>query len=166
MSGTYRKNVGVVLFNKDGQVLMFDRAEMPGEDWQFPQGGIDENETPLEAAYRELREETGITQVELVVQMPTPLRYEFPDFILERFKNLGRENIGQEQYWTLFYFKGNESDIKFDTHPEEIEFKGYKWVNPEDAPKVIIDFKKEVYQKMICYFEPFISSWKEDGAKR
>ena len=109
MAGVYRKNVGIAVFNKDQKVLMCARADKPGFAWQFPQGGIDNGETPLEAAYRELKEETGITSVELVAQLNKPLRYDFPTEILENFKKLGRNNIGQEQYWVLFYFYGEDS---------------------------------------------------------
>ena len=156
MAGVYRKNVGIAVFNKDQKVLMCARADKPGFAWQFPQGGIDNGETPLEAAYRELKEETGITSVELVAQLNKPLRYDFPTEILENFKKLGRNNIGQEQYWVLFYFYGEDSEIDFATHPEEIEFKAYEWVDISEAPQRIVPFKKDVYQKVAKAFQPYI----------
>lgn len=156
MAGVYRKNVGIAVFNKDQKVLMCARADKPGFAWQFPQGGIDNGETPLEAAYRELKEETGITSVEFVAQLNKPLRYDFPTEILENFKKLGRNNIGQEQYWVLFYFYGEDSEIDFATHPEEIEFKAYEWVDISEAPQRIVPFKKDVYQKVAKAFQPYI----------
>ena len=76
--------------------------------------------------------------------------------ILENFKKLGRNNIGQEQYWVLFYFYGEDSEIDFATHPEEIEFKAYEWVDISEAPQRIVPFKKDVYQNVAKAFQPYI----------
>lgn len=104
MAGVYRKNVGIAVFNKDQKVLMCARADKPGFAWQFPQGGIDNGETPLEAAYRELKEETGITSVELVAQLNKPLRYDFPAEILENFKNSAETISGKSSTGFCFIF--------------------------------------------------------------
>lgn len=158
----YRKNAAVVVFNQEGQVLLFARADAQELEWQFPQGGIDEGETPLQAAYRELQEETGLTSVELVSQIPYGIKYKFSSKVIEKFKNLGRTNVGQEQYWTLFYFIGEDSEINFYTHPEEIEFKAYQWVDIEKSVARVVDFKKESYRQMIDYFKPIIAEYLSD----
>lgn len=148
----YRKNVGVVVFNKEGKVLLCVRNDQVEDCWQFPQGGIEEGESIKVAAERELYEETGIKSVQLAAQMVDPLRYDFPiDFKLP-FR-------GQEQYWVLFYFTGNNDEINFNVNPEEIEFRNYRWDDITIAPKLIVDFKKDVYQKVVNFFDPIINNY-------
>lgn len=154
----YRPNVGIVVFNKEKKVLMCARADCADMQWQFPQGGIDVNEKPLAAAVRELKEETNISSVKFVAKTPQPLRYDFPSYVLAKQKQRGSSFIGQEQYWFLFYFYGNDAEIDFFTHPQEIEFKAFEWVDITEAPLRIVDFKKEVYSKVAQTFAPFIKS--------
>lgn len=155
MNGLYRLNAAAIVFNSQGKVLVFGRNDIENQ-WQFPQGGIEPNETPEVAARRELKEETNIQSVRLVAIMPQPLRYDFPPQVLEKFKKLGRTNIGQEQYWFLFYFEGSENEIDFTTNPDEIEFKAYKWIEIDEAPNLVVDFKKEVYQRVVKFMKPKI----------
>lgn len=157
MAETFRKNVAIIVANSVGQVLLCARADKKGLEWQFPQGGIDDGETVIEAAYRELREETGITDVELVAEMPEFQRYRFPPEILEGFKKLGRTHIGQDQHYVLFRLKSDDVKIDFETHPEEIEFKAAKWAEIDEAPKGIIHFKKEAYLQAAEYFKPYLA---------
>lgn len=157
MSDLYRKNVGVVVTNQNGLVLMCARADQKDNQWQFPQGGIENGENIIEAAKRELYEETGITSVNLIAQMPEPLRYDFPkNDKIHRFGNY----IGQEQAWVLFEFTGRDSEINFYTNPQEIEFKAFEWVDISEAPERIIAFKKQVYQKVAAHFAGYL---KEKG---
>ncbi|MBE6445486.1 MAG: RNA pyrophosphohydrolase [Alphaproteobacteria bacterium] len=158
MTGNYRKNVGIVVFNQNKKVLMCARADSDDFNWQFPQGGIDKNEKIIDAAKRELKEETGITSVELVAKMPKSLRYDFPDYVLAKFKN--NKFVGQDQYWVLFYFNGDDSEINFNTNPKEVEFKAYEWVDISEAPKRIVEFKKAVYSKVVNAFKPYIRAKK------
>ena len=137
------------------QLCLTGRNDIENQ-WQFPQGGIEPNEIPEFAARRELKEETNIQSVRLVAIMPQPLRYDFPPQVLEKFKKLGRTNIGQEQYWFLFYFEGSENEIDFTTNPDEIEFKAYKWIEIDEAPNLVVDFKKEVYQQVVKFMKPKI----------
>ncbi len=149
MSDKYRKNVGVVVY-KEGKVLLCARADKKDFQWQFPQGGIEDGEDFIEAGKRELFEETGIKNIRLIATISEPIRYDFPkkiDFI--PFK-------GQDQYWVLFEFLGDDNEIKFDINPECIEFKAFRWDNIDVAPNEIIYFKKDVYKKVVTTFKPFV----------
>lgn len=146
MTEFYRKNVGIVVFNKDGKVLLCARNDQKDDCWQFPQGGVESGEDYQVAALRELYEETGIKSVEQVMQIQEPLRYDFPSNFRLPFK-------GQEQYWFLFYFNGDEAEIDFKVNHQEIEFRDYKWDNISEAPKLIVQFKKEVYNRVVECFE-------------
>ena len=158
MNGLYRLNAAAIVFNSQGKVLVFGRNDVENQ-WQFPQGGIEPNETPEVAARRELKEETNIQSVCLVAAIPQPLRYDFPPQVLEKFQKLGRTNIGQEQYWFLFYFEGLESEINFTTNPDEIEFKAYKWIEIDEAPNLVVEFKKEVYRQVVKFMKPKIAEF-------
>ena len=154
----YRLNAGAIVFNRDGKVLVCERAGFENQ-WQFPQGGINENETHQEASLRELKEETNISSVIHIKEYPQALRYNFPQQVIEKFKKLGRTNIGQEQYWHLFFLNGCESEICFTTNPEEIEFNDYKWIDIMQAPELVVDFKKDVYNKVCSFFAPVIENY-------
>ncbi len=153
MQDQYRKNVGIVVFRQDLKVLMCARADQDGFQWQFPQGGIDENENFIDAARRELQEETGIVSIEYIACLPRPLRYDFPAKILSGFQQKGSPYRGQEQRWVLFYFTGQDSEINFCTNPEEIEFKSFEWVDISEAPKRIVSFKRKIYKKVAEFFK-------------
>lgn len=161
MTEQFRKNAAIIVCNSEGQVLLCARADKKGFEWQFPQGGIDDGESVVEAACRELREETGITDVELIKEMPGFQRYRFPDEIIEEFHKSGRFNVGQDQHYVLFSLKNDNVKIDFETHPEEIEFKAWKWAEIEEAPREIIHFKKQAYQAAADYFKPYLKKIKD-----
>lgn len=148
----YRANVGIMIMNTDGLLWMGKRinGESLTHPWQMPQGGIDKGETPIEAAWRELYEETGLTKktTTLVAESKQWLCYKFPEWVkLNPF-------IGQCQRWFLFQFTGENSDFQLDVHPEEIEFSEFQWVLPEKVHEMIVPFKKEVYQNILQEFKP------------
>ncbi len=149
MSSPYRQNVGIVVANRKGKVLMCARADQKNLQWQFPQGGIEKDEDVVCAARRELYEETGITSVRLRQILPEKLRYDFPDNALRKYDALYR---GQEQSWVLFEFFGSDEEINFFVRPEEVEFRAFEWVDISEAPKRIVNFKKDVYQKVAKKF--------------
>ena len=158
MSKLYRPNAAVVVFNKNGSVLVFKRKDFE-DQWQFPQGGIESNENPKEAAFRELKEETNITTAKFIAEYPEPLKYNFPINVLQKFKKLGRNNIGQVQFWFLLFWNDEENEINLETNPQEIEFCDYKWIDIEDSVNLIVDFKKDVYRKITTYFAPIIEEY-------
>lgn len=154
MSGSYRQCASAVVFNKKGLVLVCARNDQKHDDWQFPQGGIEEGETGAEAAQRELFEETSVKSVELVTSIEEGMRYSFPDFILKNREKRGIYNLGQDMHWSLFRFIGEDSEINLNT--AEPEFKKYEWVTLDEAVERVVDFKKEVYAKMAKVFKPYI----------
>ncbi len=156
MKNLYRKNVGIVVC-KDGKVLLCARADQETYNWQFPQGGIEEGEDIIEAAKRELFEETGIKSLKLVKTMPYSLKYDFP-------KNNKHHQIagykGQDQHWVCFEFLGDDNEINLRINPEEIEFKDFEWADITEAAERIIEFKKEVYLKVVDFFSKYVKETK------
>ena len=153
MQDEYRLNVGLMIVNEQGLVWMGKRANVTEKAYQMPQGGIDEGETPKEAAYRELFEETGLTQnhVELIKESDYWYQYDIPKNIgfFPRFK-------GQRQKWFLFRFKGKDADFNLEAHPEEIEFSSFAWTDMSKIADMVISFKQDVYQKVVNEFKPYI----------
>ncbi len=151
----FRPNVGVALFNKQGHVFYGRRIVRPGgaEDnvakhrWQMPQGGIDKNEEIVDAAFRELKEETGVSSAQLLTVTPGWLAYKFPDGYRKR------DWIGQRQKWAAMLFEGeeNEIDLAADDHQE---FDCWRWGELEEAPSLIVPFKRRVYEELMSAFVP------------
>ncbi len=156
--GIYRKNAAIVVFRSDKKVLLCQRKDCYGKSWQFPQGGIDNGETPLDAAFRELREETSVVSVSYVDAYPEPLRYDFPPEIKIKNKRNGIHNDGQEQFWFLMRFDGTEDEINLQT--EEPEFCRYKWVDIESALDCVVAFKYDVYCKVVADFKRKLELYK------
>lgn len=139
----YRKNVGIVVFNDQGLVLAGERVEYPGI-FQFPQGGMDEFEDPLDAARRELFEETGLRiDAEPAHVIDKWLCYEFPEDIPEHLKRYR----GQAQMWFFFRWNGDIDELRLDLH--EQEFVSVRWDDPERLAQEIVVFKKEVYREVL-----------------
>jgi putative (di)nucleoside polyphosphate hydrolase len=146
----YRRGVGVMLLNAQGQVFVGARIDNPDDAWQMPQGGIDADEKPWAAALRELEEETGIMPalVELIAECPERLRYDLPEEW--RLRLWGGKWKGQEQDWFLTRFLGTDSDISLETeHPE---FRAWQWVDPQHLPNLIVPFKRDLYRRLLEHF--------------
>lgn len=145
----YRQCVGIMLMNGYGHVLVARRADMPtAPAWQMPQGGIDWEETPREAAMRELEEEIGTAKAEIVAESRGWMTYEFP---LEVAGRVWRGRFrGQRQKWFLMRFTGCDADIDLGAkHPE---FDAFRWVEPEELPKLIVAFKRQLYVDVVSEF--------------
>mgnify|MGYP001193663843 CR=1 FL=1 len=139
-----RNGVGIVVLNDKNEVFVAKRIDNPKYHWQMPQGGVDKGENFLDAAYRELEEETSIKNVKLIQEIDGTMTYELPDHLLGIIWK-GKYK-GQKQKWFVVRFKGDEAEINLRTkHPEFIQ---WKWIDMEDLPNVIVDFKKDVYKKI------------------
>ncbi len=146
----YRANVGIVVVNHLNQVLLAKRV---GENaWQLPQGGINEEETELDALYRELFEEVGLTasDVSLIAKTPKWLRYELPHY-----KPHASKFVGQKQVWYLLRLTSSDSAIHL-SGCDEIEFDDWQWVDYWQPVEEVIDFKKAVYEDMLKALAPVL----------
>jgi len=137
----YRKGVGIILLNKEKLVFVGQRIDKISEAWQMPQGGIDEGESPEEAALRELHEEVGTNKAEIIYEVPNWLFYDLPDELAKKLWK-GRYK-GQMQKWFVMNFTGTDSDINLQT--EIPEFMTWKWARHNDLADMIVEFKRELY---------------------
>ena len=139
-----RSGVGIVVLNKENKVFVAKRIDNPKNFWQMPQGGVDEGEDFLKAAYRELEEETSIKNVKLIKELDGTITYELPDRLLGLiWKGKYR---GQEQKWFLMRFVGMDNEINIKTkHPEFLE---WKWVDLDKITDLVVDFKLHVYKEV------------------
>ncbi len=139
-----RLGVGIALLNKENKIFVGKRIDNPKNFWQMPQGGIDGNENYLQAAKRELLEETGIKNVKVNKELNYWLEYNLPKNLLGKIWN-GKYR-GQKQKWFIMKFLGHDKEININT--KNPEFLEWKWVEISDLPKVAVDFKKEIYNKI------------------
>jgi putative (di)nucleoside polyphosphate hydrolase len=157
-SRPYRPCVGILLFNPKGFVWVGKRLgglELTADDgdkvWQMPQGGVDRGEDPLDAAYRELYEETGIRSVKLIRESSQWVKYDLP----KKTNATGwrRRYRGQTQKWFAFSFEGSEREINIaapDGH--DPEFSDWKWVSMTRLPDLVVSFKRDVYEQVVQEF--------------
>ena len=148
-----RIGVGAIVLNSENKILVGKRKDNPVNKWQMPQGGIDKNESFLAAMKRELNEETSIKNIQIIKELDGWFQYELPKNLIGIiWKGKFR---GQKQKWFVVRFNGEESEINLKTkHPEFIE---WKWIKMDDLPKVIVDFKKDVYEKILVELKKFIN---------
>ena len=157
----YRPNVGIVLMRPDGQLFWARRVNRDG--WQFPQGGMNSDETPLEAMYRELREEVGLLPEHVDVLGATPgwLRYRLPKRCVRR--NGRQICIGQKQVWFLLGLTGREEDLRLDL-TDKPEFDDWRWVDFWYPADNVVAFKREVYVRALHHLAPFARGIAGDAA--
>ena len=139
-----RSGVGIIVLNKSDKVFVAQRIDNPKNFWQMPQGGVDDGEDFLKAAYRELYEETSIKNVELIKKLDGTITYELPDRLLGIiWKGKYR---GQKQKWFLMRFLGEDKEINIKT--KNPEFLDWKWIDIDQITEVVVDFKLHVYKEL------------------
>ncbi len=140
----FRSGVGIVVLNRNNKVFVAKRIDNPKNFWQMPQGGVDTGESYIDAAYRELKEETSIENVELIKELEGFTTYKLPPQLLGiiwkgKFK-------GQQQKWFLMKFLGTDNEIDIKT--KNPEFLEWKWINLENITDLVVDFKLHVYEEV------------------
>ena len=139
-----RSGVGIVLLNKENKVFVAKRIDNPKNFWQMPQGGVDDGEDYLSAAFRELEEETSVKNVKLIKEIEGTTSYELPDNLLGIIWK-GKYK-GQRQKWFLMRYIGKDEDININT--KKPEFLEWKWIDISRITEVVVDFKLEVYKEL------------------
>ena len=154
-NNVFRAGVGAVLINQKGEVLAFERIHIK-DAWQFPQGGLEIDEKPLDAIYRELTEETSILpqHLKLIDTYPEWLAYE-----LDHDKQSLRTGRGQVQKWFLFEFIGEDQDINIKT--QEPEFRSYTWMTMDKLIEKTVSFRKPIYSKLKKYWKQYLKGEQE-----
>ena len=146
----FRAGAGAVIVNREGHVLVCERRDRPGA-WQFPQGGIENAEEPIDAVLREIKEETGITRrsLHLLARYPDLLAYELP-----RRARSKKTGLGQVQYWFLFSLKSRDAELRL---PRHSAFTAATWVAFSKAVAGVVVFKQPMYRKLHSEFTPAIA---------
>ena len=148
-----RIGVGAIVLNKKNQVFVGKRKDNPVDKWQMPQGGVNKGEDLTEAMKRELNEETGIQNIKILNEIDGWFEYELPNYLLGK---IWRGKFrGQKQKWFIVKFLGNDEEINLEK--DKPEFIEWKWLDIENLPNVIVDFKKKVYEKLLPKIRNFIN---------
>tara|TARA_B100001248_G_scaffold27604_1_gene18113 strand:+ start:2873 stop:3343 length:471 start_codon:yes stop_codon:yes gene_type:complete len=147
-----RNGVGIIVINKRKKVFVAKRKDNPIDKWQMPQGGVDLDEKYISAMRRELHEETSIQKIKVLKEIEGFFEYELPKNLIGKiWKGKYR---GQRQKWFIVEFLGDDKEINLNT--EKPEFIDWKWISPDDLPKVIVDFKRHIYLELLGYIKAFI----------
>ncbi len=149
-SDGYRPNVGIIIVNDEGKLFWARRI---GQDaWQFPQGGIAYAESPEQAVFRELNEETGLQpeDVKIIAQTEGWLRYDLPEHLIRRYKR--PVCVGQKQKWFMLKLLADEASISLKNENQRPEFDLWKWVDYWEPLSEVIAFKRDVYREALEYF--------------
>ena len=144
----YRLGVGMVLINRAGEVFLGERRGPLLHAWQMPQGGIDDGETPLQAAWRELAEEVGTAHATLLAETANWYAYDLPETIARRTWK-GRYR-GQAQKWFLFRFDGSDDEIDLNAH--QPEFSAWRWAPASKVVAVAWEVKRDIYRAVLAEF--------------
>ena len=147
----YRKGVGIMLLNQEAKVFIGKRIDNT-KAWQMPQGGVDDKEDIESAAKRELKEETGITSIEIIKKSEKEFIYDLPNELLGKIWD-GKYK-GQKQTWFLIKFTGSQSEINI--KQKKAEFYDWRWTDPLELHKLIVPFKKKLYEQVIEEFKTYL----------
>ena len=139
-----RIGVGILLLNNENKVFVGKRIDNPQSFWQMPQGGVDKNEDFLQAAKRELKEETGIKSVELIKELNDWLEYDLPKNLLGKIWE-GKYR-GQTQKWFIMRFLGKNEEINIKT--KNPEFLDWQWIDSSELPNISVNFKTNIYKRL------------------
>jgi putative (di)nucleoside polyphosphate hydrolase len=140
-----RTGVGIIVLNSENKVFVGKRIDNISDKWQMPQGGVDKNENYTDAMKRELKEETSISNIRIIKELDYWLEYELPKNLLGIiWKGKYR---GQRQKWFVVKLLGGDNEINLKT--KNAEFLDWKWIKIDDLPKVIVDFKKHIYEQLV-----------------
>ncbi|MGF1609579.1 MAG: RNA pyrophosphohydrolase [Kiloniellales bacterium] len=153
----YRRGVGIMLLNRQGQVFAGRRSDTRAQAWQMPQGGIDEGEAPKEAAFRGLEEEVGTRRAEILAESARWYSYDLPPSLVPRV--WGGRYRGQTQKWFAMRFVGDDSEIDIAT--ADAEFTAWRWVALPELPGLIVPFKRPLYRDLIAEFGHLAASAKQ-----
>jgi len=148
-----RLGVGAVVLNKKNQVFVGKRKDNPIDKWQMPQGGVNTGENLIDAMKRELHEETSIQNIKILNEIDGWFEYELPKNLLGKIWK-GRYR-GQKQKWFVVKFLGNDGEINLQT--DKPEFIEWRWLDIENLPNVIVDFKRKVYEQLLPKIRNFIN---------
>jgi len=155
----YRPCVGVMILNAEGLVWVGHRKQTSDDEvgqrkqlWQMPQGGIDKGEEPVQAAHREVFEETGMQSIRLIAEAPNWINYDLPEDRIG--VTWGGKYRGQTQKWFAFRFHGDEREIRIDPPPggHDAEFDQWAWRRMGDLTSLIVPFKRKVYEEVVAAF--------------
>ena len=149
----YRVGVGIIVLNKENKIFVAKRIDNPKGFWQMPQGGVDEGEDFLSAAYRELEEETSIKNVELITEIDEITTYELPNHLLGKIWK-GKFK-GQKQKWFLMRYLGSDNEININT--SKPEFFEWKWIELNSITEIVVSFKLNVYKLLQKKLEKIIN---------
>ena len=149
----YRVRVGIIVLNKENKIFVAKRIDNPKGFWQMPQGGVDEGEDFLSAAYRELEEETSIKNVELITEIDEITTYELPNHLLGKIWK-GKFK-GQKQKWFLMRYLGSDNEININT--SKPEFFEWKWIELNSITDIVVSFKLNVYKILQKKLEKIIN---------
>ena len=152
-SDVFRANAAAVIINSRGQVLALERDDIPGA-WQFPQGGVDKGEDPLDTISREICEEIGISvdkDLTLLAEYPVWLAYEYPQEVYQKY---GKR--GQAQKWFLFQIKDDNMELNL-SDVKTVEFSSWKWTDIDEVVEQMVYFKKPVYQMVASWVKSLLN---------
>jgi putative (di)nucleoside polyphosphate hydrolase len=155
----FRPCVGILLLNAKGQVFVGARNDISGDNWQMPQGGIDEGEDPREAAFREMGEEIGTKNAKIEAEHPDWVYYRLPPALAQTAWN--GQYQGQMQRWFAFRFLGSDDEINIAT--ENPEFRDWKWMDLENIPAQTVEFKRYAYEEISDAFREVAERLKYEG---